>query len=511
MRFLAAILITILLAPAPARAEATLRYTVLFQGKPSGAQTTHIADDGTITVDYSFRNNGRGPDLKEQFTLANDGTLLRYSASGKSTMGAPIQDSFTRRGAQAEWKSLSDQGSAPVAGSSAYVPVEPSPEVLTRIIRAVASQPGRHLAALPAGELKVEKLADEHLELAGKTRDASLYALTGLTIEPAYFWATREPELTFFALIFPGWLQVIESGWESLAPTVERRQVEADSKRLSDLAPKLRHRVPEPILIKNARVFDSENARLSPAQDVYIHRGRIAALYETGSPAQGAATILDAGGRALLPGLFDMHDHESSWNALQQIAGGVTTVRDLANDNAVLAELSERFERGELVGPRIVAAGFIEGKSDYSARGGFVVADLDEVKKAIDWYAQRGYPQIKIYNSFRPEWVSAATLYAHQRGLRVSGHIPAFMRAEDAVRQGFDEIQHINQVFLNFFVKPTDDTRTLARFYLVAENAHELNFDSPQVRTFPGAITARTDRHRPHHRDLRGDVRSAPG
>ena len=52
------------------------------------------------------------------------------------------------------------------------------------------------------------------------------------------------------------------------------------------------------------------------------------------------------------------------------------------------------------------------------------------------------------------------------------------------MRQGFDEIQHINQVFLNFFVKPTDDTRTLARFYLVAENVHELSFDSPQVQSF---------------------------
>ena len=80
--------------------------------------------------------------------------------------------------------------------------------------------------------------------------------------------------------------------------------------------------------------------------------------------------------------------------------------------------------------------------------------------------------------------MSAATQYAHQRGLRVSGHVPAFMRAEDAVRQGFDEIQHINQVLLNFFVKPKDDTRTLARFYIVAENAHGLSFDSPQVRDF---------------------------
>jgi hypothetical protein len=471
-----------LLAALPAQAGITTRYTVLFQGKPGGAQVTQVADDGTITVDYSYRDNGRGPDLKEEFALAKDGTMLQYSGNGKSTFGAPISDSFTRQNGRSEWKSLSDQGNSTGSNPAVYVPVEPSPEALMRIVRAVSLTPGRRLAALPAGELAVEKLAEDHLELEGKTRDVSLYALTGLDIEPFYIWATREPEMTFFAAIVPGWEQVIESGWESSAETLEVRQVEADNKRLRNLGTKLRHALPDPIVIRNARVFDAEHAQLGPAQDVYIHHGRIAALYESTSPAQAAATVLDAGGRVLLPALFDMHGHERSWNAVQQIGGGVTTVRDLANDNAILADLRRRIDGGEIVGPRIVPAGFIEGQSEYSARDGFVVSDIEGVKKAIDWYAQRGYPQIKIYNSFRPEWVAETTKYAHQRGLRVSGHVPAFMRAEDVVRQGFDEIQHINQVFLNFFVKPTDDTRTLARFYLVADNAHDLTLDGTDAR-----------------------------
>jgi imidazolonepropionase-like amidohydrolase len=150
-------------------------------------------------------------------------------------------------------------------------------------------------------------------------------------------------------------------------------------------------------------VFDAEHARLGPPRDVYIHGGRIAALYETGSPAQAVVTVLDAGGRVLLPALFDMHGHETNWNAVQQIAGGVTTVRDLGNDNTILAALMHRIDRGETVGPRVVAAGFIEGKSEFSAHNGFVVSDVAEAKKAIDWYAQPGYPQIKIYNSFRPK------------------------------------------------------------------------------------------------------------
>ncbi len=73
-----------------------------------------------------------------------------------------------------------------------------------------------------------------------------------------------------------------------------------------------------------------------------------------------------------------------------------------------------------------MTAGFIEGQSDFSARNGFVVSDIDGVKKAIDWYAQRGYPQIKIYNSFRPEWVPEAV------GLRPPPR-PARQRARPGV------------------------------------------------------------------------------
>jgi len=131
-----------------------------------------------------------------------------------------------------------------------------------------------------------------------------------------------------------------------------------------------------------------------------------------------------------------------------------------------------------------VPAGFLEGESKMSARNGFVIKDLAEAKKAIDWYADHNYPQIKIYNSFPKDILRDTAAYAHQRGLRVSGHIPAFLRAEEAVEQGYDEIQHINQVMLNFFVTPETDTRTLERFYLVAKKTADLDFDSKPVQDY---------------------------
>src|SRR5260221_9561422 len=109
---------------------------------------------------------------------------------------------------------------------------------------------------------------------------------------------------------------------------------------------------------------------------------------------------------------------------MQNNAAGVTSGRDMGNDNKMFAYLTRRIDKGIIIGPHVVPAGFLEGTSNFSARSGFVASDMNGVRKAIDWYAQHGYPQIKIYNSFHHEWVPDAVKYAHQRGLRVSGHIP---------------------------------------------------------------------------------------
>jgi hypothetical protein len=65
------------------------------------------------------------------------------------------------------------------------------------------------------------------------------------------------------------------------------------------------------------------------------------------------------------------------------------------------------------------------------------------------------------------------------------------MNAEDAVRAGFDELQHINFVFLNFLADRTLDTRTPLRFTHVAEHATELDLESPRVRSFIALLKQR--------------------
>jgi alpha-D-ribose 1-methylphosphonate 5-triphosphate diphosphatase PhnM len=144
-----------------------------------------------------------------------------------------------------------------------------------------------------------------------------------------------------------------------------------------------------------------------------------------------------------------------------------------------------------LLMPRVVAAGFVEGESTNAARNGFVIKNLEEARKAVDWYHDHGFPQIKIYNSFPKEILAETTAYAHSKGIRVSGHIPVFLRARDAVLAGYDEIQHINQVLLNFLVDDKTDTRTLERFYLPARKVADLDFESAPVQDFIGLLAQR--------------------
>ncbi|MET0656273.1 MAG: amidohydrolase family protein [Pseudoxanthomonas sp.] len=469
----------------PAAAAETIRYVALVDGgTKAGEQVVRKDDDGTTHVDFIFKDNGRGPELKEEYKLAADGTYSRYKVTGTSTFGAKVDETFARNGDDVEWKSTSDQGRQPVSGTALYSALGGTPDGFSVALAALSKRVDGKLPLIPSGTLSVRKVGDAQVARGGDKRTVQLVAITGVGLTPTFAWSTTGAEPRLFAYIYPGFLQLIEQGWEANADALEKQQKQSEGEELLGLQKRLAHPLAGATLIRNARVFDSEKATLGAASDVLIRDGRIVSISSAGGEKAKADSVIDAGGKVLLPGLFDMHAHFSPWEGGLHLAAGVTTIRDMGNDNTTLQQFMAQEKDGSLLAPSIVPAGFIEGESKMSARNGFVIKDLAEAKKAIDWYADHGYPQIKIYNSFPKAILPETTAYAHQRGLRVSGHIPAFLRAQEAVEQGYDEIQHINQVMLNFFVTPETDTRTLERFYLVAKKTAGLDFDSKPVQDF---------------------------
>ena len=484
MKAMLAAVLALSIAAQTSAAETT-RYLAFVNGGKDKAGYQHVTRDGNkYKVVFYFKDNGRGPELKEEFTLDASSILTRYRVTGTSTYGSKVDETFALTGNRAQWKTTSDKGDQPAPAGAQYWPLQATPEVYSVVLSALAQRADGKLPLIPSGTLTSRKLLDAEVSKGGVKRTVQLIALTGVGFTPTSVWATTDAKPRLFAYIFPGYLQIVEEGWESNAAALEEKQKAAEAGMLVDLNRRTSHPLPGVTLIRNARLFDSERATIKDGRDVLIENGRVISVTPTGEEKRPHDRVIDAAGRVLLPGLFDMHVHVGFWEGGLHLAAGATTVRDMGNDNDTLLQLMEQEKAGKLLMPQVVPTGFIEGDSPNASRSGFVVKNLDDVKKAIDWYHGHGWRQIKIYNSFPKDILPQTTEYAHSKGIRVSGHIPAFLRAQDAVLAGYDEIQHINQVLLNFLVTDTTDTRTLDRFYLPAEKVGDLDFDGAPVQDF---------------------------
>ncbi|QPF75727.1 amidohydrolase family protein [Roseateles sp. DAIF2] len=487
----------LLLLPALALAQeppAEQRYSMLFDGRRAGELriTPAAAPDGEQRVRFSYRENGRGPDQDEQFRVDAQGRLQAYATQGKATFGSAISDRFERDAAgRVSWQSAVDRGEREAPAEALYLPVEYTPAWLAQLARSLLLRPEGRAPGLPAGQFAVHKLTELRLDAPPGALRLGLYALSGLSLNTEYVWLDEERERALFAWMYPGFLGVIAEGREALWPRLEAAQRQAHGERLRELAQRLTRPLPGLTLIADVRWFDAQAARMRGPADIYLYQGRIASIRAPGTAVAGVTQRIEGRGRSLLPGLFDMHTHAWEDQELLHLANGVTSTRDLGGNNQRLEQLRERIERGELLGPRIAANGFIEGASPHAATGGVVAGTLEEALAGVDGYAARGVRQLKLYNSIRPEWVGPIVRHAHRQGLRVGGHVPAFMTASQAVAQGYDELHHINQLTLNFLVKREDDTRTLLRFYLVGDEAHKLRPNEARVREFIVRLKAR--------------------
>lgn len=470
----------------------TMRYTILLEnGTVAGEQTVERVGKDVLKVHFDFKENGRGPTLDEVIKLAPDQTMLEYHVTGTSEMGGTVDEKFIRKGNLAEWTSKSEKGTKRLRGKGFYLPLDSSWQVNSLMISALSNMRNQTIPLLPEGNLAQHRLAEMVVKHEDEDQVVQLVMHTGIGLSPQFFWATTGADSHLFAVILPGNFAVIKDGWQSNLLELKNTQIQEVSKILAARAKQLQHPMSGLTVIRNARVFNSETATLGSLSDVYVLRGRITGVYPAGQNLTPVDNEINAAGRVMLPGLYDMHAHINRWSASYHLTAGVTSVRDLGNANAELQKMIDDTLAGDLLAPRLIPAGFVDGDSLYASHDGFTVTDLNDVKHAIDWYTLRGYFQLKIYNSFPPELLAETISYAHKRGLKISGHVPAFVRADDVLNQGFDELHHVNQLLLNFLATDKTDTRTLERFYLPAEKAAYMDFNSPEIIEFIDRLKAR--------------------
>ncbi|WP_240650254.1 amidohydrolase family protein [Pseudoalteromonas rubra] len=327
---------------------------------------------------------------------------------------------------------------------------------------------------LPYGKVTLTKLDEVQL---GDER-VYLYAKSGLSMTPDFAWYDKTGN--YFAQSWGG-MYVIRDGFNKAQfEQLKARQLKAEQAYLENLAEQLTEYHPA-LLLDKVNVFDVSTGKTLKAQQVLIEQGKIVQVAPMIKLNKRVATV-NGEGKTLIPGLWDMHGHLSKDTGILNIATGVTSVRDMGNEHQNLMEIQSLFDTGKVLGTRVYRAGFMDKYSENSA--GLSVKTLAEALDMVDFFADNGYVQIKLYSSIDPEWVKPIAERAHSRGLRLSGHIPAFMTAEQAVHAGYNEIQHINMLFLNFLAGEDVDTRTKQRFSLIGEKAADMPMTGEQMDAF---------------------------
>jgi imidazolonepropionase-like amidohydrolase len=455
---------------------------VLIMEKPAGTQTTAVTADGTRTMSYEYNDRGRGPKLTARVQLDADQVPVSLEMEGVDYLKAPVAEKFTFANGVARWKNSAEAGEQKLAGHAFYLTTQGLPEELGWLAHALLKAPGQRMALLPAGEASIKRADELSVGDGANKRHVTAYLIEGLGFSPSTVWL--DDEQGFFASV-DRFYSVVRAGWESSVPKLLEKQEARASTRTLELARTLIRRPKQPVAITNANVFDSATGQSAPGSTVLIDGNRIRTVGKDGAvtiPSQ--AERIDAGGKTLLPGLWDMHVHMGPTDGMLHMAAGVTSVRDLANDNDALLQMKREIDSGTAIGPRITMRGFMDGRGPYTGPTKVFVDTEAEARSAIDNYAKLGYEGIKVYSSIKPELVPTIIKLAHEKGLRVSGHVPAFMTARQFVEAGADEIQHINMLFLNFFFDEVKDTRTPARFIAVAERGATLDLNSLPVQAF---------------------------
>ena len=435
------------------------RFSVILGGKTVGHLNIDTAGNRSV-IDYDYKNNGRGPTMAETVTIGAGGLPTAWTVNGTTTFGGKVSESFAKSGAKATWIDSTGKGAATARQPSLYIAQNGSPWATGLYARALLADADGSLPALPGGTIKLTK--GETIAVNGKegARQVTRYTISGLDLDPED--VLLDADGAMFGYVTANFA-ILRAGYEDEQTRLRGIAAKWSTDRFVNIQARTAHNPGAPLRIRNVRLFDPATKALTDLRTVVVNGRIIAAVEANDSPATPGEASIDGEGGTLIPGMFEMHGHLSQDGALLDLAAGITSVRDMGNDNAVLDGMIGRIEAGTIAGPRVIRAGFIEGKSPYSANNGFVVDSQAKAIDAVRWYASRGYWQIKIYNSMNPAWVPAMVQEAHRLGLRVAGHVPAFSSADAMLEAGYDEITHINQFMLGWVLKPGEDTRQLLR------------------------------------------------
>lgn len=255
------------------------------------------------------------------------------------------------------------------------------------------------------------------------------------------------------------------------------------------------------IAITNARLIDGTGAAAREGQTIVIDGERISAVGPTAStPVPAGATVVDASGHTVIPGLVGLHDHMYYSSAaggsmkmmLQSyprlfLGAGVTTIRTAGSTDSY-QELNTRaaIERGAIPGPDMFVTGpYLQGPG---AGPGAMhpVKDPEDARRMVRYWAEEGVTWFKAYTQISRAALGAAIDEAHKHGVKVTAHLCS-VGYREAVALGIDNLEHGLFANTEFYADKQPDVCPTAGDSAIFSAA---NTDNPDVqRTIRDMIT----------------------
>ncbi|MGE0589474.1 MAG: amidohydrolase family protein [Cyclobacteriaceae bacterium] len=207
------------------------------------------------------------------------------------------------------------------------------------------------------------------------------------------------------------------------------------------------------LLIYNARIVQIETGAIEEGA-ILISGDKIKAVGSYTKLKRGVKSDrqVDAQGRYVIPGLWDMHIHLEGKDLVPDnkallpvfLAYGVTTVRDCASDlGEQVLQWRKEIASGELIGPTIYTAGRkLEGKNSIW-KDDLEIENESELNQMLDLLDRYKVDFVKITeNTLGGDLFLKSVKAAHARGYRVSGHVPYDLTIAELHAAGYTSVEH---------------------------------------------------------------------
>ncbi len=505
--FLLAIISCLLLpaiTPAAAQQPTTDQSAQIEQGKFTlhkfeqaiGEETYEIRRDGeslAVKIDFKFTDRGAAVPLSATFRAAQDLTPQSFEIKGRTARPVSIDEAVTIDSGKVHIRTRDKQSdttapSGPFFTIAGYAPT--TMQMLMVRYWAGHDSPAQ-LATLPSGSVRIEPRGQDTVHVGDKDEKLNRYTVEGLIWGRETLWfdssrnlvaaVTTDAEFDHF--------EAIRDGYESALGDFVGRAGADGMAALAEISKGIPGSRDSTLAIVGATLIDGTGAAPLPDSAVVVRNGRIVAAGPRSKvkiPKQ--AHIVEASGKTILPGLWDMHAHfeQVEWGPIY-LAAGVTTVRDCGNEFEFITAVRDAIAQGRGLGPRLLLAGIVDGTGPMALG----VARVDTPEQARSWtdkYHAAGFQQMKIYSSVKLEQIKAVADEAHRFGMTVTGHVPNGLTAYQTIKAGQDQINHISYI-ADIMRAPLPDNATRADR---RKAAADLDLNSPEAQK---ALTFLKDHH----------------